>query len=87
MVASVQFGTLARQQTEQTTLPVTAVQRKSDGSLFVWSVAEDSTAHRTAVSVGQTSGNRIDIISGIVNGQCIVTEGYQKLSEGTKVIF
>jgi hypothetical protein len=32
-------------------------------------------------------GNRIAVTSGISAGQRIVTEGYQKLSEGTKVIY
>ena len=68
-------------------LPLTAVQKKADGTLFVWTVAKDSTAHRTTVSTGETQGNRIAIISGIESGQRVVTEGYQKLSEGSRVIF
>ena len=68
-------------------LPVTAVQKRADGKLFVWTVAKDSTAHRTIVSIGETLGNRIAISSGIDNEQRVVTEGYQKLSEGTKVIY
>ena len=68
-------------------VPVTAVQKRADGSLFVWTVDKDNTAHRTTVNTGATLGNRIAISSGIENGQRIVTEGYQKLSEGTKVIY
>ena len=68
-------------------LPLTAVQKKADGTLFVWTVAKDSTAHRTTVSTGEIQGNRIAIISGIESGQRVVTEGYQKLSEGSRVIF
>ena len=87
MVANVQFIAVAQQNTEQTILPVTAVQKRADGTLFVWTVAKDSTAHRTTVSTGETQGNRIAISSGIENGQRVVTEGYQKLSEGTRVIY
>ena len=87
MVASVQFAAVAQQQTEQAMLPVTAVQRRADGSLFVWTVSKDSTAHRTTVSTGETQGNRIAISNGIESGQRVVTEGYQKLSEGTRVIY
>ena len=87
MVANVQFVAVAQQNTEQTILPVTAVQKRADGTLFVWTVAKDSTAHRTTVSTGETQGNRIAISSGIENGQRVVTEGYQKLSEGTRVIY
>ena len=74
-------------QNEKIFLPVTAVQKRADGSLFVWTVVNDSTAHRTSVTTGETQGNRIVISSGIENGQRVVTEGYQKLSEGTKVTF
>ena len=69
------------------TLPVTAVQQRAAGQLFVWTVAADSTAHRTPVSIGPTSGNRVSITEGLKGGERIVTEGYQKLSEGTRVIF
>ena len=87
MVASVHLAAMTQQQTEQATLPVTAVQKRADGTLFVWTVAKDSTAHRTTVTTGETQGNRIAISSGIENGQRVVTEGYQKLSEGTRVIY
>jgi RND family efflux transporter MFP subunit len=87
MVASVQFAATQSQTSGQLLVPVTAVQKKSDGSLFVWTVGNDSTAHRTAVTTGETVGNRIVVTTGISDGNRVVTEGYQKLSEGTKVIF
>ena len=65
-------------------LPLTAVQKRADDSFFVWTVAADGTAHRTTVTVGETIGNRIKILSGLTEGQRVVTEGHQKLSEGTK---
>ena len=67
------------------TLPITSVQRRPVGSLFVWTVDNQKKAHRTAVTVGASQGNRISILSGITAGQRIVTEGYQKLSEGSEV--
>ena len=87
MVASVQFTAAPKQQTEQATLPVTSVQKKADGSLFVWTIAKDSTVHRTSVQIGGTVGNRTVINSGVGANERIVTEGYQKLSEGTKVVY
>ena len=66
-------------------LPITAVQKRADGTLFVWTVAKDSTAHRTTVTIGATVGNRVEILSGLTEGQRAVTEGYQKLSEGNKI--
>ena len=88
MVASVQFTPAEPQHSHQLpTVPVTAVQSNGGAHLFVWTVDNDSTAHRTAVSVGETIGNRIVLSEGVDDGQRIITEGYQKLSEGTKVIF
>ena len=85
MVANVQFSPEGSRGVEAKSLPVTSVQRRSDGSLFVWTVAKDSTAHRTTVTTSDTHGNYITIVDGVNVGQRVVVEGYQKLSEGTKV--
>lgn len=66
------------------TLPITAVQQRADGTFFAWTVSKDNTAHRTTVTTGTIVGNRIEILSGLSDGQRVVTEGCQKLSEGTK---
>ena len=89
MVASVTFSPAAilAEESNLLTLPVTSVQKKANGKLFVWVVDKDNKAHRTDVTLGKTMGNRIAITKGISIGQCVVTEGYQKLSEDTKVIF
>jgi len=86
MVADVRFAT-GGQAGGRPQLPVTAVQKKADGTLFVWTVAADSSAHRTPVTIGPSMGNRALITSGIEPGVRVVTEGYQKLSEGSKVRF
>ena len=87
MVASVQFTATESQPTGELSVPVTAVQRKADGSLFVWTVGNDSTAHRATVTIGQTQGNYVTIREGLNAGERLVTEGYQKLSEGNRVVF
>ena len=88
MVASVRFeASSSPSQESDVKIPVTAVQRRADGSLFVWTVGNDSVAHRTTIAIGQTTGNRVAITSGVQPGQRVITEGYQKLSEGTKVVF
>lgn len=89
MVSSVTFTPASGQAAEarQLTVPVTSVQKKASGKLFLWVVGDDNAAHRTDVTIGATMGNRVVITSGVSAGQCIVTEGYHKLSEGTKVIF
>lgn len=68
-------------------VPVTAVQERADGHLFIWIIDKDSTAHRKTVSIGHTMGNRVVVSSGIAKGERIVTEGYQKLSDGSRVVY
>ena len=88
MVASVSFGSEKSEvKSEQLSVPVTTIQKQADGSLFVWTIGKDSTAHRTTITTCETLGNRIVVASGISEGERIVTEGYQKLSENTKVIY
>ena len=89
MVANVRFG-LSPDNTpvgNALSVPVTTVQKAADGSLFVWTVSADSTAHRSKVSIAGTTGNQVTITEGLATGQRVVTEGYQKLSEGTRVIY
>jgi RND family efflux transporter MFP subunit len=87
MVASVRLLTEGSHAITRKSLPVTAVQKAADGSLFVWTVAADSTAHRSKISIGKTHNNQVAVSEGLDIGQRVVTEGYQKLSEGTKVVF
>lgn len=87
MVASVSMAASEAQHPEHIMLPVTSVQKHANGSLFVWTVDKDNKAHRTIIRVGATQGNRIAVVQGLDTGQRIVTEGYQKLSEGTEVIY
>ena len=87
MVAQVQFGNGgSRLAGGQVLLPVRSVQRRADGTLFVWTIDKKNTAHRTSVNVGATMGNRIVVTSGVTAGQQVVVEGYQKLSEGSRVV-
>ena len=87
MVANVQFQTEGSQVIRNKSIPVTAVQKAADGSLFVWVVTKDSTVSRAKVTIGTPHGNNVGLISGVDMGQRIVTEGYQKLSEGSRVTF
>ena len=89
MVATVSFSGVGPDASHkwQTTVPVTSVQKNADGSLFVWTVDKDNRSRRSKVTIGSTHGNRVTLTSGLSDGQRIITEGYQKLSEGTKVIY
>lgn len=87
MVANVQFAAVQSEYSGQLLLPVTAVQKAADGTQFVWTVGKDSTAHRTAVTIGTLQGNNVSVKDGLKTGDRIVTEGYQKLSEGAKTVY
>ena len=65
-------------------MPIRAVQRGADGKNFVW-CAVDGKAQRCNVSVGKTYGDRIEIVSGLAQGEKVITSGYQKVSEGMSI--
>lgn len=87
MVTNVRFNSTGAQGIGSMSIPVTSVQKKSDGTLFVWTVDSNNAAHRAKVTIGETRGNYVTVVDGLGSGQRIVTEGYQKLSEGTKVVY
>ena len=68
------------------TVPTRAVQGQGDGSRFVWSV-RDGKACRVRVTVGKIAGSRIEVCDGLRSGDRVITDGYQKVSEGTKITF
>lgn len=65
------------------TLPLRAVRNNSKGN-FVW-IVKDGKAHIQPVKTGKIIGNRIAIESGLDNTEMVITDGYQKLDEGTAV--
>jgi multidrug efflux pump subunit AcrA (membrane-fusion protein) len=66
------------------TLPVRSIQQSADGKHFVW-VVKGGKAHRKDITMGKTMGNRIEVISGLDKDDHVITNGYQKVSEGTEV--
>lgn len=84
MVCSVNITT---DDTARVTLPLKAVQKDGNGQLFVWGITGNNTAKRVPVSVGATVGNRIIITDGLAEGSRVITGGYQKISEGSKITF
>lgn len=67
-------------------VPVRCVQQSASGQHFVWVVDNESKARRQLVTLGQTHGNRIDVLSGLQQGTRVITAGYQKVSDGQEVI-
>ena len=87
MVASVSFPTIQSAASASIFVPINAVQRQPDGRNFVWVIDTQNKAHRSVVTVGQTLGNRIAIVDGLSIGDRVVTNGNQKLSEGSQVVY
>ncbi len=84
MVCQVKCPKTATTSGNTVSVPITAVQKDARGHQFVWTV-KDGKAHRSIVTTGRATGNRIAIEQGIAEGEVVVTEGYQKLSEGTEI--
>ena len=83
MVAHVQIHHAT--QHEVITVPITSVRKNANGEYFVWT-NKGGKAHRTTVTTGDAIGNRIVVLTGLQQGDVVITEGYQKLSEGMEVI-
>ena len=83
MVAHVQIHHATQQ--EVITVPITSVRKNANGEYFVWT-NKGGKAHRATVTTGNATGNRIVVLTGLQQGDVVITEGYQKLSEGMEVI-
>ena len=64
-------------------IPANAVLINQEGK-FVW-VAEDGRATRRKITLAGYSGNGVIVSEGLKTGDVVIVEGYQKVSEGTKV--
>lgn len=84
MIANVRLQTAtSKDVVSAITLPVRCVQGY-EGQHFVWLV-DGKKARRQPVTVGATYGNRIIITSGLAGGEDVITDGYQKVGEGSPV--
>lgn len=66
-------------------IPTKAIQTSHNGGKFVW-LAVDNQAKRRVVKTGGFSNNGVIITEGLSTEEYIITEGYQKVSEGMKII-
>src|SRR5690554_874101 len=69
---------------QQLAVPVTAVQYGSIGA-FVYVVDDDNAAHIREVVPGRIDGDYIAISAGLSPGERVVTDGVDRLREGSKV--
>ena len=67
-----------------TVIPAGAVQRGTPGT-FVYTVGDDNVVHMRVLKLGPTDGDRIVVLDGLKPGENVVTEGVDRLREGSKV--
>ncbi len=65
-------------------VPTTAILRGSQG-IYVYSVSPDKTVKVRAVTISEANGNTTGISSGLNPGDVVVTDGQDKLQDGSKV--
>ena len=61
------------------------VKQQGSGEHFVYVLKDDNTVKYTLVELGKRMGNRYEIISGLNEGDRIVTEGQVRLKDGVSV--
>jgi membrane fusion protein, multidrug efflux system len=68
-----------------TTISTAGVQRGIPGT-FVYLINPDSTVSVRPVKLGETAGDRVEVISGLTPGERIVIDGADKLRDGAKIV-
>jgi HlyD family secretion protein len=66
-------------------IPIAAVLTAVDGSKSVMTVSLDGSAHRKSVTLGIQDGEDVEITSGLVVSDTVITVGAYGLDDGTKV--
>ena len=84
---AVQFVVSTNPANDALVVPASAVQFETGNSEegTVMTVDKDNVAHETKVKVGIKSGDKIQIVEGLEEGETIVVEGNYALPDGTKV--
>ncbi|MGH7726515.1 MAG: efflux RND transporter periplasmic adaptor subunit [Candidatus Eiseniibacteriota bacterium] len=72
------------ERTDALTVPDEAVFAEGDQS-FVYKLAPDTTVVRTAVTLGTREAARVEVLSGLSEGDRVVRAGHQKLYPGARV--
>ncbi len=67
-----------------TLVPTAAVQRNTQAT-YVYVVKPDQSVTVRTVTVGTTEGDQTEIASGLSGGEVVVTDGVDKLQEGSRV--
>jgi membrane fusion protein, multidrug efflux system len=66
-------------------VPVSAIFKSPSGEQVAWVLGSDQTVVRRPVTLGEASGNQIEVASGLASGDRIAVAGVAFLREGMKV--
>jgi RND family efflux transporter MFP subunit len=80
----VEIAIVADERASVLIVPAAAVVRDEDET-FVFVVAADGKAHRREVVAGLTSGDEVQIVSGVREGEKVVVKGQEELPDGATV--
>lgn len=69
---------------DATIIPASALQRGASG-LFVYVIGADDTVAVRTVKTGTTEGERVQVLSGLQPGERVVTDGSDRLRDGSPV--
>ncbi|MBK8177163.1 MAG: MdtA/MuxA family multidrug efflux RND transporter periplasmic adaptor subunit [Rhodospirillales bacterium] len=70
---------------DATLVPLTAVQRGTNGA-YVYVVTPDGKAAVRTVTLGPDDGEKVQILKGVAPGERVVTDGVDRLRDGSRVV-
>jgi len=65
-------------------IPTSSIERSEEGT-FVYLVQADHTVTARVIKLGSTEGEKVQVLSGLTNGDMVVVDGADKLKEGMEV--
>jgi RND family efflux transporter MFP subunit len=66
-------------------VPAAAVQRPDNAAPFVWIATDEDVARRREVRVGLMANGLTEIVSGLAEGEQVITAGIAELTEGASI--
>lgn len=66
-------------------VPQRAVQRGNSGEALLYVVSDDGKAQQRAIATAGSHGNAWVVVDGVADGDRLIVDGFQKISDGTAV--
>lgn len=73
-----------RQKLHTIVIPQSCIKLDTDGSRFVW-IDENNVARQRSITTGDFVDGGIEVLQGLKNGDKVITDGSQKVSDGMKI--